>query len=202
MASMTLSELSTKVMTLVGDNSNYTPATGEVAGDTFSTSMITDSINMAIREYCKRTRASYHEASASISNNVITIPADSIEVIRVIYNGYVLVLSSNLLESLKNPYWMYVYGSAPLRWLEYNSRTIKLSPLMAAWSPSSVVIGYIQAPTALSSSSDTIDSRVIESHQEYLKYAAASFLLSITGDTEDLKKSAVFTEMFNKLVGA
>ena len=48
---------------------------------------------------------------------------------------------------------------------------------------------------------DVVDLRIPESHNEYLKYAAASWLLQLDGDGQDLKTADGHMQKFNSLIG-
>lgn len=188
---LTLAQLKTLVQDLVGDK-----------GQTFGpTTHLVDAINWGIKQYCHMTGVSYIEASAAVdAAGLVTIPTDYMKVNRVIYSGSQLVESGFAWESSKNPAWQTATGTAPKRWVLWSGAKIKLTPIVATW-PGTCTVGYTQTPTALSIDADTVDARIPNQHNEYIKYAAAAWLFNLDGDTQDINKAANYMGMFSQLIG-
>lgn len=196
MASLTLSAVQTQVRDLVGD--------ATATSNTWSDQQVTDAINFAVKDYCRKTEVSYLEASANLdSAGKATIPSDYLEVKRVYYSGSVLLKSTKKFESMKSATWLTDSGTATRSWVEYSGSQIKLVPVLTAWGSGSptCTIGYVQAPTDLASSGDFLDSRIPVPHQIHLKYAAAAYLLQFDGDAQDQGKADKYLNEFNALIG-
>ena len=165
--------------------------------------MYKDGINFAIKEYAKKTGATYAEATATPdANGFITIPTDYIRIQRVIYPilsvQTQLVESSFRFESMKYNVWQITTGT-PARWILWNGQKIKITPIPT--SPLSTTIGYVQKPTDLSLDSDTVDARIPDTHNEFLKYAAGAWLLHLDGDAQSIPLANEYMNEFNQLIG-
>lgn len=176
---------------------------GDPQMTTYTSTMYKDAINFAIKDYAKKTGTTYAEATATPdANGFITLPTDYIRVQRVIYPiasvQTQLVESSFRFESMKYNTWQTTAGT-PARWVLWTGQKIKLTPVPA--SPLSTTIGYVQKPTDLSSDSDTVDARIPDAHNEYLKYAAGFWLLHLDGDAQNVQMALEYMNEFNGLVG-
>lgn len=176
---------------------------GDPQMTTYSSTMYKDAINFAIKDYAKKTGVTYTEAAATPDvNGFVTLPADYLRVQRVIYPilsvQTQLVEGSFRFESMKYNTWQGTAGT-PARWILWSGQKIKLTPVPA--SPLSTTIGYIQKPTDLSADSDTVDARIPDAHNEFLKYAAAFWLLQLDGDNQNLALADSYMTKFNQLIG-
>lgn len=165
--------------------------------------MYKDGINFAIKEYAKKTGATYAEATATPdANGFITIPTDYIRIQRVIYPissvQTQLVESSFRFESMKYNVWQTTTGT-PARWILWSGQKIKLTPIPT--SPLSTIIGYVQKPADLALDSDTVDARIPDAHNEFLKYAAGAWLLHLDGDAQSIPLANEYMNEFNQLIG-
>lgn len=189
---LTLLQLKTLTQDLLGD-------TGGQTYDT--TTHLVDAINFAVKQYCIKTGVSYVESSVAVdAAGIVNIPTDYMKVNRVIYSGSQLVESAFDWESSKSPSWQTATGTAPKRWVLWSGSKIKLTPIVATW-PSTCTVGYTQNPTALALDADTVDDRIPAQHNEYLKYAAAAWLLDLDGDMENANMAANYMNIFNQLIG-
>ena len=111
--------------------------------------------------------------------------------------GKVLYESTLEIEDTKNPDWRSRMGE-PTVWIQYSGHIIQLNGQPAS---GSVLVGYIQEPTAMSGDSDTPDPRIPEFFHQYLKFAAASWLLTQAGQAQDLKKAADYYSRFLTGIG-
>ncbi len=176
---------------------------GDPQMTTYTSTMYKDGINFAIKEYAKKTGATYAEATATPdANGFITIPTDYIRIQRVIYPissvQTQLVESSFRFESMKYNVWQTTTGT-PARWILWSGQKIKITPIPT--SPLSTTIGYVQKPTDLSLDSDTVDARIPDTHNEFLKYAAGAWLLHLDGDAQSIPLANEYMNEFNQLIG-
>lgn len=192
MASSTLAGLRYWTSYLVGD-----PQT-----TTFSPQMYTDAINFAIKDYAHKTGVTYTETANVVvsASGMVTIPTSYLKLNRVTYAGSELVETTINFEAMRSPTWQTDAATLPKRWLLYSGATIKLTPIVASW-PGTCAIGYTDVPTLLVADSDPVDSRIPIAHNEYLKYAAAFWLLTLDGDTQDFQGGNEFMAKFNALIG-
>jgi hypothetical protein len=108
-------------------------------------------------------------------------------------------------ENIYNPLWRSTYG-VPQRWDFYDSSRIVVFPQPLAQQTTSnlngyLTIGYVQQPALLSLPSDYIDNRIPDRVQPYVKYAAASWLLSLDqSDTTALATAKLYMDTFNQLL--
>jgi hypothetical protein len=107
--------------------------------------------------------------------------------------GKVLLQSTIEIEDRKSPNWRARTGE-PTVWIQANGYMILLNG-----TPTSgfVVVGYMQRPTAMASDVSTPDSRIPEVFHQYLKYAAATYLLTLAGQGQDLVRAS---EMFQRFM--
>lgn len=177
---------------------------GDPQMSTFSSTMYKDAINFAIKEYAKKTGATYAETTVTPdSSGYCTLPTRYIRIQRVshLIGGTTLtqlVESTFSFESMKSPTWQATTGT-PKRWVLWSGEKVKITPI-----PSpvySATIGYVDIPTDLSSDSDTVDTRIPLAHNEYLKYAAAAWLCMLDGDSQNIPLANDFMGKFNQLIG-
>lgn len=194
MANLTLAQVRTLTRDLVGDP----------AGDTYSLTQYQDAINFAIKDYGRKTGATYAEANVTPdANGFCTLPTGYVYVKRVFYTvGGTTVTqlteSTFNFESMKSATWQTLTG-VPKRWVLWSGAKVKLTPI-----PSPIytaVVGYVEDPTDITSDSSTVDARIPEGHNEYLKYAAAAWLKLLDGDNENVAIADNYMERFNHLIG-
>jgi len=108
-------------------------------------------------------------------------------------------------EDTYNPNWRTAYG-VPQRWDFYDSSRLIVFPQPFPQQTTSTLngyltIGYVQQPQLLSSPADYVDNRIPDRVQPYIKYAAASWLLSLDqSDTTSLQTAKMYMEMFIQLL--
>lgn len=118
-----------------------------------------------------------------------------------------LIKSSEAEEDLKSPTWRgYTSATiAPKRWLLLDGTNIMLVPTPTVGNSTTnfiITVGYSQKPTDLSANGDTVDSRIPWPVQNYLKYAAGSWLRQMGGqDLQSLQESSEWLKVFNDFVG-
>lgn len=183
---------------------------GDPQMTTYSLQMYTDAINFAIKEYAIKTGATYAESTALVpdASGFVALPTDYFRIMRVVFNvggtmATQLVESSFSFESMKSNTWQTLTqasaGFPPKRWVLWSGAKVKLIPI-----PSPVytaVVGYVQKPADLANNTDTVDSRIPDTHNEFLKYAAASWLLNLDGDGQSLQMAEAHMQKFNQLIG-
>lgn len=130
------------------------------------------------------------------TNGVITIPFETIDVLRVVSPVGILLKTTQQLEDLKNSGWRTLVGT-PHAWMPESGSTLRLN---RTWS-GSVTVGIIEHPVDLVDEDDTVDARIPENMQDSLKYAAASFLLAQAGSTQDMEKADLLLAHFYKELG-
>lgn len=177
---------------------------GDTQGDTFTDALVNSAINYAIKNYATKLENTYVESNVTPdASGFCTLPTDYIRVKRILYTvaGTTvteLLESSFQFESMKSNVWQTATG-VPKRWVMWSGEKAKLTPI-----PSPIytaIVGYIETPTALALDADTVDARIPEVHNEYLKFAAASWLLLLDGDTFDPAKADNFMQRFNQMIG-
>ena len=201
---MTLGQLKTLVRDLIRDNVNYeATAPDSQSALNYTNTQVVDAINYAIKNYCDKTGATYLEENATLTAaGIATIPADYIRVLGVEYSNKELVKSDADFEDMKDDQWETRTGTVTRRWVMWSGSHVKLTPILSAWSggTSQCAIKFIEQPTALSADADTVDTRIPASQQEYLKYAAAAWLLQHMNDEQSIALSSVFDKQFNNLI--
>lgn len=218
LTSYTLASLQTDLINLLGDQK----------GTSWSTTQLTDAINLAIKRLCALKHYTYQEAAVPITQTTTgesygvaslysASPSfdyrDYIEIRRCFWQGtyssanYVptveLVHSTLETEAERNAYWRSLTG-LPERWLQKDGATILVTPYAGGYLPviNILTVCYIQAPTLLVNLTDTPDPRIPYPVQQYLKYAAASWLLSLDQtDTTALQTAKMYMDTFVGLVG-
>jgi hypothetical protein len=111
--------------------------------------------------------------------------------------GKVLWESNILIEDQKNPNWRSRAGE-PTVWIQSDGGTILLNGQPAS---GYVQVGYIQEPTAMVNDTDTPDVRIKDYLHQYLKFAAAAWLLKQSGQGQNLKKSSEYYATFISGIG-
>ena len=110
-------------------------------------------------------------------------------------------------ENVYNPNWRTTYG-VPQRWDFYDSSRIVVFPQPFPQQVSNnqngyLIVGYVQQPQLLSNPSDYIDNRIPDRVQQYTKYAAASWLLSLDqSDTTSLATAKMYMDTFVQLLNS
>jgi hypothetical protein len=101
------------------------------------------------------------------------------------------------IEDQKNANWRSRTGY-PTVWIQASGYAI----LLNGQPPSnSVLVGYIQDPTPMVNPTDTPDPRIPAYFHQYLKFAAAAWLLSQAGQTQDIKKASEHFAKFTNGIG-
>lgn len=106
--------------------------------------------------------------------------------------GKILLESTLQVEDQKNPDWRARVGE-PTAWIQASGSLILLNGQPAS---GSVVVGYMQRPTPMVEPTDTPDARIPEVFHQYLKYGAAVYLLTLSGQAQDLKKASDLFQRF------
>jgi hypothetical protein len=169
--SKTFDTVVTDIRNMLGDNINYEATAEEEAGNTWSTQLVLDAINYAVKDYCKKTKCSRVEKSVTLEiasppyvpsiPNELRVPSDSLEVMGVycpteisgittIPSGGFLLKTSKELEQMRNEFWEYTVGTKPNRWYMWDSRTIRLLPNVntSNYAQNSFKVHHLQAPMA------------------------------------------------------
>ena len=195
MAALTLAQLRLATEILVGDSSMTT----------YDISMYKDAINFSIKNYATKTGATYIETDVTPdASGFCTIPTGYIRLQRVSYKvGGTTVTelteSTFSFESMKSSVWQAATATVPKRWVLWSGAKVKITPIPTVIYAST--IGYIENPVDLSVDGDIVDARIPIIHQEYLKYAAASWLLLLDGDGQNIGLADNLMEKFNSLIG-
>ena len=201
---MNLGQLKTLVRDLIRDNVNYeATAPDSQSALNYSNTQVVEAINWAIKTYCDRTGATYLEANALLSAaGIATIPTDSIRIIGVDYSGKALVQTDASTEEMKDDGWEDRTGTVTRRWLRWSGSQIKLTPILSVWAggATNCQIQYIEMPDALSADANSVDSRIPETQQEHLKYAAAAYLLQMMNDEQNIALADRFLQQFDALI--
>jgi hypothetical protein len=113
----------------------------------------------------------------------------------------ILVQSNKQFEQMKNPDWESLSGTVPKRWLMWSGNKIRLIPPV---SDTFCMLGYTQMPSLFTATAATatVDPRIPPAHNEFLKYAAAYYLLSMRGDRQYVELADKFLDEFHKRIGA
>lgn len=189
--SLSYDELETQVKYLVGDPQ----------GDTFSPEHYSESIDFAIKQYANKTGVTYVTTTASLDAlGQVNIPTDYLKVNRVTFDGNQLIETTLSFIGDKSATWSVDSGTVPKRWAFWSGSKLQLFPLMGTASVTTPVIGYTQKPAVLSGT-DTVDDRIPSAHNEYLKYAAASYLFHLDGDSQSIPLADKHMDTFNQLIG-
>jgi len=214
----TLLQLQTDLYALLGDFQQTR----------FSATMVTDGINFAIKTMARKMRCTRVEGvipviatptgenfgMASLVSTVTPIYnfTDYLELIRLVWGGvgytygngpyYEMTRTTIEWEAERNPYWRQAVG-LPLRWGSWDGASIFVTPYnpVLMGTNDNFTLSYLQAPQLLVAASDTVDARVPISTQQYIKYGAASWLLSLDqSDTTSLQTAKTYLDTFNALL--
>jgi hypothetical protein len=104
------------------------------------------------------------------------------------------------------PKWRETVG-IPQRWALLDGGKLVAFPLPIQTCQGAAIywtatIGYVQQPALLSVDADTVDARIPYAVQQYLKYAAASWLLALDEtDTTSLETSKILMDTFIAYLG-
>jgi len=174
---------------------------GDTNGNTYSTEMYTDALNFAQKEYAHKTGVTYTESLVAVdAEGLVGIPSTYMKLNRVIYAGSEMIESDFKFESMRSASWQTDTATAPKRWVLYSGAKIKLTPIVSGW-PGACTVGFTDTPTALTLDTDTVDARIPNAHNEYLKYAAAFWLKNLDGDAQSIQEANIFMSQFNGLIG-
>ncbi len=89
----------------------------------------------------------------------------------------------------------------PKRWCWYAGTTLMVFPDIATYSAAThVYMDYTQKPVDLVADNTALDDRILPEHHKYLKFGAASWLLMIDPDEQDVPKAKMFKELFDSHV--
>lgn len=185
---------------------------GDPQMSTYSYQMYVDALNFACLELAKKTGCTYRETGSLVpdASGFVTIPSTYLRIQRVYHmvggtTQTQLVESTMSFESMKSNTWMTATGT-PKRWVLFSGSKIKLAP-----SPSPVytaVVGFVDTPTVFTNTgvmatddAQTPDALIPPAYLEFLKYAAASWLLLLDGDGQDFGKANDCMHKFNSLIG-
>ena len=116
-----------------------------------------------------------------------------------------LIKTSRAAEASRSPKWEHITADVPTRWMFWGHNKIMLTPKRTGGFVSdynTVKFGYIAMPNLLSSPTDTVDERIPYKDQEFLKYAAAYYLLNMRTDKQFTEMAEYFMQTFHKLIGA
>lgn len=121
----------------------------------------------------------------AVTDKKVSAPADAIKVITCIGGsaamGKVLFESTLQVEDQKNVYWKGNTGPASA-WIQQDGATILFNGVVE-----NVLIGYIQVPTGMTATTDSPDYRIPVEFHQYLKYAAAAYLLQLATQAKNLE---------------
>ncbi len=197
---MNLGDLTTLVRELLADEVNFIVTDSTLnAGQTWSASQYQEACNFAVKLYCQKKGVSYAEDAKTVTSGYISKPSDHLEITRVVYDGEELAKSTMAFEYLKSPTWTSATATAPKRWVDFSGLTIRLAPTTTTYA--SCTVGYIEMPTLLASSVSIIDTRIPPEHCEFLKYAAAAYLLKYKTDQDSIAREQAYMATFNQLIG-
>lgn len=160
-----------------------------------------DGINWACEQTAALLGLTRVDALVTVTSKLALIPTDAIKVVecigRVGTMGKVLLQSTMRVEDTKSPNWKSRTGE-PTVWVQKDGATIYVNG-----NPTSggILLGYIQRPTAMVNSGDSPDTRIPEVFHQYLKYAAATYLLMLTGQGHNPEKAAKYFQDFTTGLG-
>ena len=119
-------------------------------------------------------------------------------------NAKALTKTSRQAEYTRNPDWENKIADAPSRWLMWGHNKILVTPCKNEEFQTSDTfkIGYVEMPDLLSEATDPVDFRIPIKDQEFLKYAAAYYLLNMRTDKQFTDMAEYFMQTFHKLIGA
>ena len=139
-------------------------------------------------------------------NKQMIIPGDNIKVVSCQARwtssggtpmGKLLLESTLQIEDMKNPNWRSL-TTEPTVWIQASGYVILMNGQPES---SSVLVGYIQDPTPMVNATDTPDPRIPPFFHQYLKFAAAAWLLSQASQAQDIKKASEHFAKFTNGIG-
>lgn len=168
----------------------------------FKPEWATEGLNFACDQCSALLGLTRVDCEYQITNKHVIIPDDAIKVVNVIRYlkigegeyamGKVLLESTIQTEDTNRPNWRSITVGEPTVWIQASGSLILLNGIPSfPW----VVVGYIQRPTAMVNDSDAPDVRIPEIFHQYLKYGAANYLLTLSGQAQDMEKAG---QMFAK----
>ena len=116
-----------------------------------------------------------------------------------------LLKTTRMAENYRSSVWQQLTAKSPSRWLFWGHDKVMLTPIKAGGFTEyfdTAKISYIEMPRLLAASTDTVDTRVPIKDQEFLKYAAAFYLLNMRTDKQFTDMAEYFMDKFHKLIGA
>ena len=167
------------------------------------TTWVDDAIKFAQREVATLLGLTRVEITAFPVNKMFAVPSDSVKLIQVrtltsgVTMGKVLYPSTIQIEDRKNINWRSNTGT-PSVWMQASGNLIFLN---GQPSLGQVVVGYIQDPVPMVNSTDTPDPRIPLYFHQFFKFAAAAWLLSQAGQTQDIKKASEHYAKFTTALG-
>jgi hypothetical protein len=171
-----------------------------------STSWVDDGIKFAQRQIASLLGLTRIDKLFFSVNNRFAMPIDAIKVVHAemryvsstgVPMGKVLYESTMAIEDTKNINWRSRTGD-PTVWIQASGNTILMN---GQPSSSEILVGYIQDPVAMVNPTDTPDVRIPQYFHQFLKYAAAAWLLSQAGQGMDLKKASEHYAKFTACLG-
>ena len=165
------------------------------------TTWVDEAANWACEQSAALLGLTRTDSLVTVASKLAVIPTDAIKVVEVIGRigtmGKVLYQSTMQIEDQKSPNWKSRI-TEPTAWVEKDGSTILLNGVPAS---GGILVGYIQRPTPMASDVDTPDSRIPEVFHQYLKYAAATYLLMLTGQGHNPDKAGKFFLSFTTGLG-
>lgn len=170
------------------------------------TTWVDEGINWACEMVASLLGLTRINTKVAVSSQKSVIPADAIKIVDILNQttnilgatvGKVLLESTMQVEDWNNPNWKSRTGD-PTIWVQQDGGTILLN---GTPSTGYILVGYIQRPTAMVNSTDTPDPRIPAIFHQYLKYAAAAYLLTLTGQSQNMDKAAEFFNKFTTGLG-
>ena len=114
--------------------------------------------------------------------------------------------TSMIQEDIYNPNWRTTVG-VPQRWDFFDSSRIVVfpQPFPQQDDPADLngylVLGYVQTPALLSNPTDYVDSRIPDRVQQYIKYGAGSWLLTLDeSDATSMATAKQFLDTYTQLL--
>ena len=109
-----------------------------------------------------------------------------------------LTKTTTRLQDQMDPSWRSQSGVAWC-WMEYDGSRIRLIRIPSV--STTYTIGFVERPTVVTALGNTTDARIPDAIAKYLKYAVASYLLSLAGTHEDLQKAGLMMAEFYRSIG-
>lgn len=193
----TLSTLRDEVRLMVGDPVRKDSGGATLVGpQIFTDAQIDAAINFAQVLYCQETWVTMVEGSVSTNSNGFgAMPADAISEAKwASTNGGTLLLTTPSWEDALSDTSR--AAGTPKRWHPIGSHAIRVYPSGSI----TALVQYLQAPTAMTASGDSPDSRVPDQHHRHLVYAACGHLLSQASDAQDIAKAKDYFALFHGIL--